>query len=184
MLLNKLMPESSKIYAFEPDPVNYGLLSENIRLNDAQNVVSVNSALSNKKEIKKLYLYSNKNLGRHSLLDINEGEYVNVETLVLDDYLESENIELSKIKFVKIDIEGYEYFALSGASKVLDHVQCLISEFVPAHMQRGGIEPVLLIELMRGKGFLPNVVVDSELCSISDDDLLNVSACDIIWLRA
>jgi len=183
ILLNKLMPESGKIYAFEPDPLNFKLLSENIKLNTATNVVAVNNALSDKNETKKLYRYSSKNLGRHSLLDINKADYIEVEALVLDQFLQNQNIDISKVKFVKIDIEGYEYFALSGASRVLDHVQCLIGEFVPEHMERGGIKPELLINLMQNKGFRPNVIKGGEVCSISSDDLLQGSACDIIWLR-
>ncbi len=183
ILLNKLMPSSGRIYAFEPDPLNFDLLSENIKLNNATNVIAVNNALSNKKEVKKLYRYSSKNLGRHSLLDINEADYVEVETLVLDQFLQDENIDISRVRFVKIDIEGYEYFALSGAVKILEHVQCLIGEFVPDHMEKGGIKPELLINLMQGKGFSPNVIKGGEVCSISSDELLHGSGCDIIWLR-
>jgi FkbM family methyltransferase len=183
ILLNKLMPATSSIYAFEPDPLNYRLLTENINLNNANNIVSVNKALSNQQEIKKLYRYSNKNLGRHSLLDINKGEYVEVEALVLDKYLESKNIDISKVKFAKIDIEGYEYFALSGATKVLQYIQCLISEFVPSHMKKGGVDPVSLINLLEEKGFTPNVIKSGAVCSISEEELLNIEACDIIWLK-
>jgi len=183
ILLNKLMPDTGRIYAFEPDPLNYELLSENIRLNNVKNVLAVNNALSNKKEIKKLYQYSNKNLGRHSLLYINEGDSVEVEALVLDQFLEDNDIDFTKVKFAKIDIEGYEYFALSGATKVLDHIKCLISEFVPEHMQRGGIEPNLIINLMQNKGFSPNVIKKGDVCPISSDELLNSPGCDIIWLK-
>ena len=184
ILLNKLMPGGSRIYAFEPDPLNYALLSENLRLNNVKNVVAVNNALSNKKEIKKLYQYSNRNLGRHSLLQINKGDYVEVEALVLDQFMEDNEIDFNKVKFAKIDIEGYEFFALSGASKVLDHIKCLISEFVPGHMQRGGIEPVLIINLMQDKGFSPNVIKNDNVYPISTDELLKSSGCDIVWLRA
>jgi len=183
ILLNKLMPDTGRIYAFEPDPLNYELLSENIRLNNVKNVLAVNNALSNKKEIKKLYQYSNKNLGRHSLLYINEGDSVEVEALVLDQFLEDNGIDFTKVKFAKIDIEGYEYFALSGATKVLDHIKCLISEFVPEHMQRGGIEPNLIINLMQNKGFSPNVIKKGDVYPISSDELLNSPGCDIIWLK-
>lgn len=183
ILLNNLMPKSGKIYSFEPDPLNFDLLSENIKLNSAKNIVAVNNALSHKNEIMKLYQYSNRNLGRHSLLDINKSDYVKVRAIVLDQFLQDENIDFSKVKFAKIDIEGYEYFALSGATKVLDSIQYLISEFVPEHMKKGGIQPNLLLDLMEQKGFSPNVIKEGSMCAVSSAELLNGSGCDIIWLK-
>ena len=183
LLLNKLMPKKSSIIAFEPDPLNYELLTNNITLNRASNVTAVNCALSDKKEIKKLYQYASKNLGRHSLLDINEGDYVEVQAFVLDDYLKENNIPLDKIKFIKIDIEGYEYFALRGAGEVLSKVDCLISEFVPGHMEKGGVEPGLLVDLLTEKGLKSHIMEAGELVAIGKQELLTRKACDIVWLR-
>ncbi len=183
LLLDKLMPDNSLIYAFEPDPLNYGLLSTNIELNNADKVVPVNLALSDKNEVRKLYQYSNNNLGRHSLLDINEDDYVEVETITLDSYIDSAGIDVARVKFLKIDIEGYEYFALCGASNVLDHVTTVISEFVPRYMEKGGVEPERFLELLIDKGFDPYVVRDGGLVSQDSDMLLVKKACDIIWLK-
>lgn len=183
LLLDKLMPENSLVYAFEPDPLNYALLSSNIELNNAGKVVPVNLALSDKNEIKKLYQYSNNNLGRHSLLDINEGGYVEVETITLDSYIDSLDIDMARVKFLKIDIEGYEYFALRGANRVLDNVTTVISEFVPRYMEKGGVEPERFLDLLIGKGFSPYIVRDGDLVLQDKDMLLIKKACDIVWLK-
>ncbi len=183
LLLDKLMPDNSLIYAFEPDPLNYELLSSNIKLNSASKVVPVNLALSDKNEIRKLYQYSNNNLGRHSLLDINEGEYVEVETVTLDGYIDLAGIDVGRVKFLKIDIEGYEYFALCGANNVLNHVATVVSEFVPRYMEKGGVEPERFLDLLIDKGFDPHVVRDGVLVSQNKDMLLIEKACDIIWLK-
>lgn len=183
LLLDKNMPEGCKIFAFEPDPLNYHLLMFNIKLNDADKVSAFQNALSDKKEIKKLFRYSNRNLGRHSLLDINQDDFVEVEAIVLDDFIESNNIDFSKVKFAKIDIEGYEYFALSGASKVLDNIDCLISEFVPRYLEHGKVNPELLIDLLEGKGFKSNTLKDGTLSSVTRDEILSTPSSDIIWLK-
>lgn len=183
LLLGKLIPQKSAILAFEPDPLNFELLTHNIKLNSVTNVTPVNCALSDKKEIKKLFRYSNKNLGRHSLLDINEGEFVEVEAVVLDDYLSENKIDFEKVKFIKIDIEGYEYFALCGAKRVLDNVQYLISEFVPKHMKKGGVEPGLLIDLLTEKGLKSHILKEGELVPVAKAELLSKEACDIVWVR-
>jgi len=183
LLLSRLMPEASIVYAFEPDPLNYELLSHNIRSNAARNVVPVNCAVSDKKEIKRLYRYSNNNLGRHSLLDINSANYVEVQANVLDDFLSEMRVDFSRIKFIKIDIEGYEYFALCGAKKAIHNVKFLISEFVPRHMKKGGVEPGLLIDLLVDAGLKPNVIINGKLMSVTKHDLLQKDACDIVWIR-
>lgn len=183
LLLDKLMPDNSLIYAFEPDPLNYGLLCSNIKLNNASKVVPVNFALSDKNEIRKLYQYSNNNLGRHSLLDINEDSYVEVETITLDGYIDSAGIDVTSVKFLKIDIEGYEYFALCGANNVLDHISTVISEFVPRYMEKGGVEPERFLDLLIEKGFDPYFVRDGGLVLQEKAVLLTNKACDIVWLK-
>lgn len=184
ILFNKLMPAGSKIIAFEPDPLNYELLTQNIALNHAENVQACQFALSNKKETKKLYLYSNKNLGRHSLLDINDdSHFVEVETRVLDDELQNMGINFEDIKIAKIDIEGYEYFALQGAGKVLQNVACVVSEFVPAHMKKGGVKASNLIELMKQNGFKPNMIEQGKLTPLAFDALESIESADLIWMK-
>ena len=183
MLLDKKMPDDCQILAFEPDPLNSQLLTFNAHMNGAGKVVIIQKALSDKNETKKLYRYSSRNLGRHSMLDINYEDYIYVETITLDDYLESNNIDISKVKFIKIDIEGYEYFALTGALKTLESVDCLISEFVPRYLKHGGVDPVLLVNLLEGKGFKSNVLENGDIVPIAIDDLLSRESNDIIWLK-
>lgn len=183
LLLDKNMPEGCQIYAFEPDPLNYQLLMFNIQMNGADKVNASQNALSDKKETKKLYRYSNRNLGRHSLLDINQDDFVEVEALILDDFMQLNNIDFSKVKFAKIDIEGYEYFALSGALKVLDSIDCLISEFVPRYLEHGKVKPELLINLLEGKGFKSNTLKNGILSPVTRDDILSRASSDIIWLK-
>lgn len=183
LLLDKLMPDNSLIYAFEPDPLNYALLSSNIKLNNASKVVPVQLALSDKNEVRKLYQYSNNNLGRHSLLDINESDYVEVETITLDGYINSVGIDVEKVKFLKIDIEGYEYFALCGANNLLDHITTVISEFVPRYMQKGGVEPERFLDLLMEKGFKPYIILDGDMVPQDKSMLLTKKACDIVWLK-
>jgi len=139
--------------------------------------------LSDKKESKTLYLYSNRNLGRHSLLDVNESSEIKVETIQLDDFLQEKNIDFDRVKFAKIDIEGYDFSALTGATKALDYIKCLVCEFVPDRMRQGGVDPRDLISLLEGKGFCPNIHKAGQLCSVTSAELLNGSACDIVWLK-
>lgn len=183
LMLDKIMPAGCQVYAFEPDPLNYQLLLTNLQLNTANKVNAIQKAVAEKKEIKKLYRYSNKNLGRHSLLDINEGDFVEVEAVVLDDFFAANNIDINKVKFAKIDVEGYEYFALLGAVKVLESIDCLVAEFVPKHMENGGVDPELVVGLLESKGFKSNKMTGGILKPVSRDELLSGHACDVVWLK-
>lgn len=183
VLFGNILPTGCKVYAFEPDPLNYKLLVNNVELNAISNVETVNAAVADKNETKKLYRYSSKNLGRHSLLEINEGDFVEVEAIVLDDFVKQRGLDYSSIKFIKIDIEGYEYFALSGAEIILKHVACVVSEFVPRHMIKGGVEPSMFIDLMMCSGLRAHIIKSGAAEAIDREQLLAQDACDIIWLR-
>lgn len=183
ILLHKIMPASGTIYCFEPDQLNYELLASNIKSNGAANVIAINKALSNKRETKKLYRYSNKNLGRHSLLDINSDDSIDVETLILDDFLATEKVDFSRIKLAKIDIEGYELFALLGAKRVLENLRCLICEFEPEHMVKGGVAPDELISLLEDAGFNANLIYDGRLVPADRESIFSHAPCDIVWTK-
>ena len=71
-----------RIYAFEPDPLNYALFKENIQLNNAIKIIAINKALANKNGTAMLYKYSEKNLGRHSMLPLFNGDSEKVETIL------------------------------------------------------------------------------------------------------
>ena len=67
--------------------------------------------------------------------------------------------------------------------KVLSSVKCLISEFVPTRIKSGGIDPILLIQMLKRKGFNPNLIKDGKLRFATSDELLASNAIDIIWLK-
>ena len=183
ILLHKLMPASATIYCFEPDQLNYDLLVSNIKSNGAANVIAINKALSNKRESKKLYLYASKNLGRHSLLNINSDDFIDVQTLTLDHFLESEKIDFSRIKLAKIDIEGYELFALLGAKRVLKNLRCLICEFEPKLMKKGGVAPDELISLLEDANFKANLIHNGRIVTAERESIFAHAPCNIIWTK-
>ncbi len=106
---------NGKVVAVEPHPSNYRLLLKNIAFNKLENVIPINSALSNYHGMAKLYL--SKDSVQHSLRST-KGKYIEVEVKTLD-WLLSE-LKLSKVNFIKIDVEGAELDVLKGAEKTLE----------------------------------------------------------------
>jgi FkbM family methyltransferase len=174
-----------RILAFEPDPLNFALLSENVRLNGCDAVRPIPKAVADVEGTKTLYRYANKNLGRHSLLPINDKGTVEVQTVTLDAFLAREGIDPRRVAFMKVDVEGYEFPVLTGAGKLLETVPVVLCEYSPGYMRRGGMEPQALLALFHEKGFAPHELREGALRPLSMPQLAAVSANDvnIFWVR-
>jgi len=114
----KLNPKSI-IIAVEPEPNNFKLLMQNIKLNKLHNVLPVNCALGDKKDIVNLYL-NNEDLGGHSLI-CRDSAAIKVLMITIDELIGKLNIEAKNVSLIKIDVEGAEYSVLLGAKKILSH---------------------------------------------------------------
>ena len=108
--------KNGKVIAIEPEPENYQQLLKNIRLNNFQNVIPVNIALSDHNGLEKLYI--SHWAGLHSLVS-QKGKVSSIEvsTKTVDKLLEE--LDLKKVDIIKIDTEGAEIPILKGAEKTL-----------------------------------------------------------------
>lgn len=176
--------EGIEVHSFEPDPENFEILISNVKRNKSENVFANNCGVGEKLNILKLYLYKKGNRGRHSMLNINNGPSIDVQITSFDEYVSEKQIDMSKIKFLKIDIEGYEYFAFLGGKEFLNHVPTIMAEFSPDYMRKDGLEPVKLLELLRSYGYSPFIVKGSGLEPIENASLLSASSnVDLIWKK-
>ncbi|HVH15547.1 MAG TPA: FkbM family methyltransferase [Candidatus Angelobacter sp.] len=124
----------STVVAIEPDPRNFSMLSNNIRLNNFSTVVPLHLALGETVEMKKLYLAPFGDTATSSL-DGNWSErigmggasgFVEVEVETLDHVVRSMKIET--IDWLKVDVEGQERSVLSGARSALRMTRNLLLE--------------------------------------------------------
>jgi hypothetical protein len=145
-----------------------------------------NIGLGKEKGIVKLYQYKKGNLGRHSMLEINDGygSTIDVNISSFDEYIKNMKINISKIKFLKIDIEGYEYFAFLGGKEFLKYIPTIMAEFSPSYMRKVGLDPAKLISLLRSYDFSPFMIKGMDLEPIDDGFLLSAeSNHDLIWKK-
>ena len=127
----------NKVVGIEANPNNFNLLKTNIHLNKAENVSIHNIAASSKQETIKFQMNIVNSGGSKRLPKNNEYMYrydnpevIEVQAHSLDDYLDENNFDL-----VLIDIEGSEYFAMQGMTKILANCNTLIVEFLPHHLK-------------------------------------------------
>jgi FkbM family methyltransferase len=184
LLIARIAPRGAAIHAFEPDPWVRGLLQENISRNRAGAVTVVDAAVGERPGRATLYLYGERNRGRNSLLPINRGEQIEVEVVSLDDYCRRLGLENRPVGFIKIDVEGYEFFALRGATETLRRARAVLTEFSPIYMERADLHPAAMLDLMVELGFSPFLLEDAGPRAVSREELLaSGRQRDLYWTR-
>lgn len=143
LLASKLAKE---VYAFEPLPRNLGFLREHVRMNDAANVHVLPLAVSDRAGTARFAAAENPAMG-----GLSDRGGIEVETATLD----ALRATLPAPSFIKMDIEGGEYAALTGAMAVLrqDAPKILLSAHGFEQHQRCS-------ELLRGLGYELETLVD------------------------
>jgi FkbM family methyltransferase len=155
VVLKKSIKHDVTIFAFEPEPKNFDLLKKNIQCNDMKGIHPINKAVAEQSGHATLFLYSSKNSGRHSLLNVNPQTKmsIEVETVNIEDFLRINKVDFDRIKLIKIDIEGYEVLALKGATTLLSKIPFMFLEYSPTLMLKAGQDPGSFIQWLSGFGF-------------------------------
>ncbi|GAB3923048.1 FkbM family methyltransferase [Larkinella terrae] len=153
-----------KVISFEPDPANFALLQKNVALNQVSNAVLHNAAISDRAGQMRLYKHPF-NTGDYRLY--NDGdfkEFVDVPTLRLDDVI------TEPVDMIKIDVQGFEYFALKGGEQILkQHKPLILTEFWPRGLTNSGITPKAYLDLLKDNGYQPRRV-DEEQKKVVETD--------------
>jgi FkbM family methyltransferase len=141
------------VHAVEPDPDNFALLNANTQDYQQQGLVRLYAfALSEAAGNANLF-HSKDNVGMHRLYDsiCCDGSFTNVAVCPGDD------LALAPLDFIKIDIEGYEMFALCGLEKTLSNSPNvkILCEFSPLSMMEAGIQPLSWLEWLDAHDFIP-----------------------------
>ena len=144
-----LTGESGHVHAFEPAPLNFRRLHDNV---GARNNVTANqSAVGAGTGTIKLYVSDELNVD-HRTFDSADGRYsIDVPVVSLDEYF----VSGQSVDFIKIDVQGYEFSVLQGARRVLEenHEIKILMEFWPYGLIKAGVAPNALIDLILSLGF-------------------------------
>jgi FkbM family methyltransferase len=134
--------------AFEPEPVNFGLLKRNIARNAPESSVEFHQiALYNSRTSLALAI-AEENIGDHRLTTsgVTGRRTIKVTAQPLDDFLDTITGPLA----VKIDTQGAEPFIIAGGQQVLAKADLLVMEFCPYLMRQLGGDPEIPISLVTG----------------------------------
>ena len=123
LIMSKLVGERGKVISFEPDPLNYENLLENIKKHSLKNIIPINKGLMNKSG--KMDFYSNRGVSSSYIKPDNYNNPIKIKTTTLD--YELKKLRIHKINFLKVDVEGAEIDLLKGAEKTLKNNNVNIS---------------------------------------------------------
>jgi len=128
-----LVGNSGKVYAFEPDPKNFELLTHNVELNSYSNRVELhNLAVGNYIGDSLLEVTDQFNL--HKIMLEKPGHKskkncIKVQMITLDHFFKNEHVD-----FVRMDVEGFEYYILQGMHSILQEKK--LKMFIEVHPAR------------------------------------------------
>jgi len=191
LLAAKLVGENGKVFAFEPEPQNYSYLKKNIKLNNYNNVETLQKAVSDRNGKTELYVCSY-DTGHHSINQYNgieaysrgrhtEKHSIEIETVALDSFLEGKT---DHVDVIKMDVEGAEALALTGMDGLLrrNEKTKMFIEFFPLLIEKMGNSPREFIsKLLNDYHFSIYIIPDdydaqkSEMIKINDvEDVMNL----------
>ena len=151
LLAARVVGESGRVLAFEPEPENCRWISKSVARNGYRNIQLEQLALSDQNGEAELYLGAKS--GWHSLVPGSgdqRGGTVRVSTRTLDDFLSEQGWE-RPVNMIKIDVEGADMQVLRGAARILAENPgvVLLVDIHPEH----GVNPQQLCAYLRDRGF-------------------------------
>ncbi len=114
----KYLGNTGKIYAFEPDEINFRYLQDNIRRNRLANVVPVQKALLDDEKTCNLITIPQGGSFLYIIKDgLDTNAFTEVEAITIDSFMASQQIP--RLDFIKSDIEGCELAMLQGGKETI-----------------------------------------------------------------
>jgi FkbM family methyltransferase len=185
LLAAKIIGKDGKVFSFEPTTNTYNRLLDNIAINKLTNVTAIKKAISDQCGMLELNTskdgYDAWNSFVKPLVGVNYKTEL-VETITLDSFFELNPI-FEKVKLIKIDIEGWEKFALSGGTKFLSKkgAPAILIEFEEEHTKNAGYDCNSLFKNLEGLGYRMYKIKKRKL--ILQENQSYFKSCNLIAIK-
>ena len=146
---------SGAVMAFEPAEATRRMLARNVALNDFAWVSVRPEGLDAKSASRSLVVFEGNAAGLSSFAPepaVGAGTVTRIVTRALDDVVTGPRRD--RLALVKLDLEGAEHAALTGARALLEqgHADFLL-ELEPEHLARQNTSPRAVVDLLRENGY-------------------------------
>lgn len=145
-----------KVIAFEPVPSVFQRLQANIQINDFNNVVALQTGLSDKHGKMPIYEIEGDNEGLSTLYPgaLKKSNVTEVEVKPLDEILSAQ--EVQHLDLIKMDIEGGELPALKGAAETIRKFRpVVLIEINTKSYHAAGYKPADVYDFFKVENYLP-----------------------------
>ena len=167
------LSKTGTVIGFEPVPYIFEKCKSNIALNNFDNIILENLALSDSAEELIFNDPQNNNSGG---VFLSRGSGTNkVNAITLDNYIDSKMI--TKVDLIKIDVEGFEMQVIKGAINTLKKLRpLLIIELIDTNLSKQNTSSTEIIALLKTLGY--NKVTDLKTGMVLPDNTssLNMDA--------
>jgi len=174
-LLLASLATKGKIYAFEPVPLSYALLKANLALNNFINVIANNIALGDKNGRVSFVLSEDSGLaGFRDTKRKPVKEKITTSVWTLDSYVE--RLKISRIDFIKMDVEGGEKLVLQGAKNVLVKIKprIMLIELYDLNLNIYNESVESVVKFLRNYNYLPYKLEKDNPVPFKREDYNNV----------
>jgi FkbM family methyltransferase len=167
-----------KVIAFEAHPLIAHYFQRNTVLNKLANVVLVQAAVGAERGIIDIK-YNRGNSGSTHIVNIEETGTITIPMVTIDDELFERGV--TKVDYLKMDVEGFEPFALLGATQTISNNLNIIvqTEIDIGNLLRYGRDPNSVFFILREMGLRPHILDQHENLEMIE----SVQQGDIIWFR-
>ena len=147
---------SGKVFAFEPGPENFSCLEFNTKGLGNKSVHQI--AISDANGTAHLFLNARSSTGNSLLNATNAAGSVEVECRTLDTFLTESGV--TRVDFIKIDVEGAELKVLQGMRETLRRLPGvkLVIEYCPKNLLGSGVEPRAVFDELRSQGLVVGAI--------------------------
>jgi FkbM family methyltransferase len=169
-ILAGLVGETGKVYAFEPDKTNFSYLQKNAA--GLKNVILMNKAVSDKTGTITLYQSDLLNVDHKTYATNDYTSTTEIECVAIDDIIPEH-----KVDFIKIDIQGYEYFAFKGMQQIFEKNANLkiITELYPYGLNNSGIQVNEFVSFLRNSEFYIYKLLEDGIRTLTDEDVSSLN---------
>ncbi len=166
--LSRCVGSTGVVHSFEPSFENFSRLQSATR--KLANVRVSQTAVGEHTGKSTLYLSDRLNVDHRTYITKEDPrDAVPIGIVALDDYFKSGE----RVDLIKMDIQGYEFHALRGATRVLQENPDinLLLEFWPLGLEQAGVHWEELIEMLRGFSMDVTIVKPSGLVAFDTRDI-------------
>ena len=153
LIAARIVGETGRVYAFEPDPESFEILEHNVSLHRLRNVVLEQKAAADKPGSIELFL-ADRNKGDHRIYQTEESRpNIQIEAVTLDGYFDGDP---RGVDFAKIDTQGAEVLILQGMAGLIaanDDIRMAV-EFWPYGLSGLGSTAEELLTILEAHDFL------------------------------